>query len=75
MSIIPILKPKQMLAILLKAGFKIVGQKGSHIRLKHPFTNKATTVALHNTDFSRKMISQILKQAGLTISEFLKLLK
>ena len=75
MSIIPILSPKEILAILLKAGFKIVGQKGSHIRLKHPLTNKTTTVALHNKDFSRKMISKILKQTGLTVNKLLKLLK
>jgi len=75
MSILPILRPKQLLAILLKAGFKIVRQKGSHIRLEHPLTGKSTTIALHAKDFSRKMISKILKQAGISIQEFLRLLK
>ena len=74
MSIIPILTPKRMLAILLKAGFKVVGRKGSHVRLKHPVTKRSTTVALHNKDFSHRMTSQILKQAGLMLIDFLKLL-
>jgi len=75
MSIIPILTPKQLLAILLKAGFKIVRQKGSHIRLEHPLKGKSTTIALHAKDFSRKMISKILKQAGISTKEFLRLLR
>lgn len=75
MSIIPILTPKQMLAILLKAGFKILGQKGSHIRLEHPITKRNTTIALHTKDFSRKMISKILKQSGLKVNDFLRILK
>lgn len=74
MSIIPILTPKELLSILLKAGFRIVRQKGSHIWLIHPVTKKSTTIAIHAKDFSRKMISKILRQAGISVKEFLRLL-
>lgn len=74
MSIIPILTPKELLAILLKAGFCVVRQKGSHIWVTHPVTKRSTTIAMHAKDFSRKMISKILKQAGVSLEEFLRIL-
>lgn len=74
MSIIPILTAKQILLLLLKAGFKIIGQKGSHIRLEHPITGKQTTVAMHARDLSRRLLTKTLKQAGISIQEFLRLL-
>ncbi|MFY9462715.1 MAG: type II toxin-antitoxin system HicA family toxin [Candidatus Sungiibacteriota bacterium] len=75
MSIIPILTPAHMLAILLRTGFKIIRQKGSHIRLAHPITGRATTIAMHAKDFSRDLMMKILKQAGISIKDFLALLK
>lgn len=75
MSVIPILTPKKLLIVLLKAGFRIVRQKGSHILLTNPITQKSTTIAMHTKDFSRKMIATILKQAGISIQEFLRLLR
>ncbi len=74
MSIIPSLPPRQLLLLLLRAGFKILRQKGSHIRIEHPVTKKSTTIVMHPGELSGKIISKILKQAGLAVSEFLKLL-
>lgn len=75
MSIIPIITVKQLLSVLLKAGFKMIRQKGSHIRLIHPITGRATTLAMHAGDLSRRMIMKILKQAGISAKDFLKFLK
>ena len=75
MSIFPILTPKQLLAILLKAGFRIIRQKGSHIWIRHSITHRGTTIAMHAKDLSRRMISEILKQAGISVQEFLRLLR
>lgn len=75
MSIIPILTPKELLGILLKAGFNVIRQKGSHIWLSHPITQRSTTIAMHAKDFSRNMISKILKQVGISVQELLRLLK
>lgn len=75
MSIIPILTPNRLFAILLSAGFKVIRQKGSHIRLAHPVTGKVTTIAMHTKDLSRNLTMKILKQAGISVKEFLILLK
>ena len=74
MSIIPIITPRELLSILLKAGFKIIRQKGSHIRVTHPISGKSTTIAMHAKDFSRNMTRKILRQAGISVREFLKIL-
>ena len=74
MSIIPIVTPSELLSVLLKAGFKIIRQKGSHIRITHPVTGKNTTIAMHTKDFSRNMTLKILHQAGISTKEFLRLL-
>ena len=75
MSIIPVLTPARMLAVLLKAGFKVLRQKGSHIRLAHPITGRATTIAMHAKDISRDLTAKILRQAGISVKEFIKLLR
>lgn len=75
MSIIPILTPTRILAILLRAGFKVIRQKGSHIRLMHSVTGRATTIAMHAKDLSRDLITKILKQAGMSVKDLLALLR
>jgi len=73
MSLVPIIRATQMISVLLKAGFVIVRQNGSHVRFKNYQTGKATTVSLHAKDLTRKMIMTILKQAGISVETFLKL--
>ncbi len=51
----PIVSAKEMVTVLLKAGFKIIRQKGSHIRFHHPLTDKSTTVAMHAGDLTREL--------------------
>lgn len=68
---IPALKPKGVIKILERAGFKFVRQKGSHrIYLKH---NRAVTVPYHNRDLRKGTVQAIIKQSGLTLEEFLNL--
>ncbi len=68
---IPALKPKKVVKTLLKFGFEIKRQTGSHIRLIHP-DGRATTVAMHNQDLPKGTLKAILKQSELTLEEFLK---
>ena len=75
MSIIPIVSAREMVVVLLKAGLKIIRQKGSHIRFYHPLTGKSTTVAMHAGDLTRKVIKQILSQSGISNKNFIELLK
>jgi predicted RNA binding protein YcfA (HicA-like mRNA interferase family) len=73
---IPPMKPKQIVAALLKAGFYIHHQRGSHARLLHRTKTEArVTVPIHNKDLPSSFIKhRILKQAGLSDEEFLSLL-
>ena len=71
MSIIPILAAREVLRRLLKLGFTIVSQKGSHIKLHHPITGARTQVPLHPGDLGRSLITQIIKQARVSVQTFL----
>ena len=73
MSIVPILPAREVLLRLIRAGFRIVASKGSHIKLFNSITGKRTGVPMHPGDLGRKLITKILKQAGISIEKFLKL--
>ncbi|HCM52334.1 TPA: hypothetical protein DIS56_04405 [Candidatus Saccharibacteria bacterium] len=69
---LPILKPKEVIAILNKLGFIMVRQRGSHQQFRHP-DGRATTVPVHGSrDISPILLRQICKDIGLTPKEFLK---
>lgn len=72
---LPALKPKEVLQALLKAGFYIHHQTGSHARLFHrERADLRVTIPIHSKDLPMGTLHRILKQAGLTVEEFKKLL-
>lgn len=72
MTKIPILKPREVVAILEKLGFQEVRQKGSHKQYRHK-DGRCTTVPFHPArDISPILLRQIAKDIALTIDEFLK---
>lgn len=73
MSLLPILSAREVLRRLRKSGFQIQNQKGSHIKLFHPLSGRRTGVPLHPGDLNRSLTREIIKQAGLSLKEFLKL--
>ena len=75
MSILPMLKSSQVVKALLKAGFKIIRQSGSHIRLQHMIDpTRQATIPQHHADIPRWLLGEILKQAKISVQEFIKLL-
>jgi predicted RNA binding protein YcfA (HicA-like mRNA interferase family) len=73
---IPVLKGTEVLRILLKAGFYIHHQSGSHVRLFHNIrTELRVTIPIHNKELPDKTLKSILKQADISENEFLELLK
>ena len=73
MTKLPALKPREVIRVLEKAGFSFIRQKGSHrIYVKE---NIGVTIPFHNRDLKRGTLRHIIKQAGFTTEEFLKLLK
>ncbi len=71
MGTIPVLKPREVAAILENLGFREVRQSGSHKQFRHP-DGRGTTVPFHQgRDISPILLRQIIKDIGLTIEQFL----
>jgi predicted RNA binding protein YcfA (HicA-like mRNA interferase family) len=70
---LPVLKPREVIAALEKAGFRQVRQKGSHVQFKRG--NLLITVPHHPGDLNPQVLRSILRQAQMTQDEFLGLLK
>jgi predicted RNA binding protein YcfA (HicA-like mRNA interferase family) len=74
MTRLPQITARQMLAVLERAGFQIQRSNGSHHYLVHRSDpTRRTTVSMHPGDLSMIDTRDILKQAKLSRSEFLKL--
>ena len=74
---LPALRARDVIRALERAGFAISRISGSHCRLIHTTdTARKVTVPLHgSTDLKRGTLRSIIAQAGLTVAEFLALLK
>ncbi|MCS7366851.1 MAG: type II toxin-antitoxin system HicA family toxin [archaeon YNP-WB-062] len=74
MSLRP-LPADKVIKVLVKIGFKPVRQRGSHVILKRD-DGRVTVIPVHRgEEIGRGLLSKIIKDAGLTKEEFLKLLK
>ena len=72
MARLPILKPREVVAILNSLGFEEVRQRGSHKQFRHP-DGRQTTVPVHGgRDISPILLRRIIKDIGLTPEEFLE---
>ncbi len=70
----PTLKSSKVVKALKKADFKLVRQKGSHAKFKHP-DGRATTVPIHGSqDIGRGLLRKILRDIEFDISDFIKYL-
>jgi predicted RNA binding protein YcfA (HicA-like mRNA interferase family) len=73
-SRLPAHKPKEVLRALNAAGFVVDHVTGSHYILKHAeYPRLRVTLPWHGRDLKRGTLSSIIKQAGLTVEEFLNL--
>ena len=75
-AVLPLLKPRLILRALLRAGFYINHQSVSHAQLRHlAKTHLRVTVPRHDRfDIPRPVLRSILRQAELSVEEFLELL-
>jgi len=73
---IPRLTGEQVVRALRKSGFFIHHQKGSHVTLRYrEDINRRTVVPVHKgKTLGKGLLSAIIKDAGLTVEEFKKLL-
>jgi len=71
MGNIPVLKPSEVIAILVSLGFVEVRQRGSHKQFQDA-KGRNTTVPFHKgRDISPILLRQIAKDIGLTLNDFL----
>jgi predicted RNA binding protein YcfA (HicA-like mRNA interferase family) len=67
---VPVLKPREVVAILLALGFTCVRQRGSHMQFRHP-DGRGTTVPDHaGRDISPSLLRKIARDIGMTAEEF-----
>ena len=76
MSRLPAVSGRRVMRTLERAGFVLARVKGSHHVMEHrDDPARTTTVPVHGSKTLRKgTLSSILKQAGLTLEEFVALL-
>ena len=66
----PVLRPREVIALLERLGFVEVRQRGSHKQFRHA-DGRNTTVPVHGSrDISPALLRQIAKDIGLTWEEF-----
>jgi predicted RNA binding protein YcfA (HicA-like mRNA interferase family) len=73
---LPRVTADRALRALLRHGWYIVDQEGSHVRLRHPDKpGRHVTIARHAGKIVKlKTLKSILNQAGLTVDEFRRML-
>lgn len=71
MSTTPVLKPREIITILLSLGFVEVRQRGSHKQFRDP-DGRCTTVPDHKgRDIAPPMLRKIAADIGMSVTDFL----
>lgn len=74
MTRLPAMTYRDIIRRLRATGFRFDRQaKGSHEIWYNPQTHRRTTIPNHPGDLSRGTLRAIIRQAGLTVDEFLEL--
>ncbi|GBC96536.1 hypothetical protein HRbin16_02342 [bacterium HR16] len=74
MSRLPVVSGRQCIKALTKAGFVVARQRGSHVVLYRDEPPAQVTVPDHR-ELDRGTLRSIIRQAGLTIEEFVELIE
>lgn len=69
---LPVVSGLEVIKALTKAGFRQTSQRGSHVKMRHP-SGRTAIVPLHD-ELAPGTLRSVLKQAGLTVEEFIALL-
>ena len=73
MSKLPQVKPRDIEKILVKKGFTGRSGKGGHVVFGHP-DGRRTVIPAHNRPVRTGTLRAILRQAEISVEEFVKLL-
>jgi len=71
---LPVVSGDEVIRALVKIGFRVIRQRGSHVYLKHQ-DGRSTVVPAHKgTDLDRGLLKKILRDTEISREEFKKLL-
>jgi len=75
LTALPVVSGREAIKVLCRAGFKVVRQRGSHVRLEKRTEDGMIklTVPLHKS-LKKGTLRRIIKDADLTVQEFNRLL-
>ena len=71
---LPSVRSQELIRVLERAGWEGQRQRGSHVSLKKQGVPFIVTVPMHRRDLPRGTLAAIIKDAGLTIDEFISLI-
>lgn len=75
MTKLPVVKPSKLIKALERMGFQLDRVSGSHHHFKHPSDPTLfVSVPFHNKDLKPGTLAAIIKQTGMSVDEFRKLL-
>ena len=75
MSKLPAISGRQVVRVLTRIGFVIVGRKGSHVRLKRRRGEEVLIVIVPmHRELAKGTLRSILKQANLTVEDLIRFL-
>ncbi|GAF97646.1 unnamed protein product [marine sediment metagenome] len=71
MTALPVISGREAVKALNRAGFRVVRQRGSHVRLEKRTEERLIklTVPLHKS-LKKGTLRRIIKDSGLTVQEF-----
>ena len=74
---LPVISGGKVIKVLLKAGFEIVGRKGSHVRLRKIISKERVIVVTvpDHKELAYGTLNDIIKRSEIPKKEFLKKLK
>ncbi len=72
---LPAVRPREVVRALERAGWEVHRQRGSHLSMKKEGSRFLVTVPMHQRDVPKGTLRGIIEDAGLSIDEFVVLLR
>jgi len=70
----PLLSGAEVIRAFIRAGYVRVDQRGSHVKLFHPI-RQITLIIPNHREVDRWTLKGIIKDSGMSVEQFLKLVK
>jgi len=75
MTKLPVLRSREVILALKRAGFYEDHWKGSHLTLRNDKKHSSAVVAVHPGTIPKGTLKSIIRQAEMTVEEFCSLLR